>query len=116
MEGKGIRYLHYGEGVSSHKTAGREVAVEGYMKTQDADGAALKITTLRLGKQDPVVILECTASDSYKLVNTLNSELSKRGSTNGRGVTSRTSTNGSANVECRDVSLVHCTVGCVPMV
>jgi hypothetical protein len=49
------------------------------MKTQDADGAALKITTLRLGKQDPVVILECTASDSYKLVNAVNSELSKRG-------------------------------------
>jgi hypothetical protein len=79
VDGKGIRYPHYGEGGSSHKAAGREVAVEVYMKTQDADGAALKITTLRLGKQDPVVILECTASNSYKLVNALNSELSKRG-------------------------------------
>jgi hypothetical protein len=79
IEGKGAYYPYYGEGASSHKAAGRQTASERYLKTQDEDGAQHKITTLCLGKHDPIVILESTASDPYKLVNALNSELNKRG-------------------------------------
>ena len=72
-----VRYPHHAEGVSSHEDGERRIATESYMSTRDENGAEYKITTLRLGDLDPVVILESTAADSYKLVNALNAEFQR---------------------------------------
>jgi O-acetyl-ADP-ribose deacetylase (regulator of RNase III) len=73
--GNSVRYPHYGEGVSSHKNnEDVPIAVEAYMKTKDEEGAEYKITTIRLGKKEPIVILESTSSDPHKLINALNAE------------------------------------------
>jgi len=71
-------YPYYGEGVSSQSANGRNIAVKGYMKTQDDDGAEYKITILTLGTREPVVLLESTSEDSHKLVNAINAEFAKR--------------------------------------
>jgi hypothetical protein len=73
------RYPYHGEGGTSHKENDRLIASKGYLQTKDKDGVEYKITTLVLGRRDPVVTLESTASDRYKLVNTLNAELQKQG-------------------------------------
>jgi hypothetical protein len=73
------RYPYYGEGASSHKSDGKSIAVTVYLKTKDADNAEYKITTLYLGNRDPVVMLESTSADPYKLINALNAEFPKRG-------------------------------------
>ncbi len=73
------RYPSYGEGVSATREGDRPVASRAYLKTKDADGAEYKITTITLGKRDPIVILESSSSDTYKLVNALNEEFRKRG-------------------------------------
>ena len=73
------RYPYYGEGGISSKDNDRILATTVYLKTKDADGAEYKITTLTLGKHDPVVILESSSADQYKLVNALNLEFGKKG-------------------------------------
>jgi hypothetical protein len=73
------RRPYHGEGVSTNKDGDRLISSESYMKTKDANGVEYKITTLTLGKRDPVVILETIDSDSHKLGNALNVELHKRG-------------------------------------
>ena len=73
------RYPYYGEGVSSQKDGDRLIASTAYLKTKDADGAEYKVTTIRLGKRNPIVVLESTSSDRYKFVNALNAELHKKG-------------------------------------
>ena len=77
--GKGVRYPYYGEGALSHKDGDRCIASETYMKTKDEDGAQYKITTLILGERDPVVTLESTSSEPYRLVNAVGAELHRRG-------------------------------------
>ena len=70
---------YYGEGASSHKDKDRVIAVRAYLKNKDEAGAEYKITTVRLGRRDSFVTLECTSPDRYKLINALNAELHKRG-------------------------------------
>jgi hypothetical protein len=79
LEDNKIRYPHYGEGGSSHKDNDRLIASKMYLQTKDAEGAQYKIVTLRLGARDPLVMLESTSSDLYKLINALNAEFHKRG-------------------------------------
>ena len=79
LDGNRTRYPHYGEGVSSQKDGDRLIASTSYRKTKDADGAEYKVTTIRLGKHAPIVVLESTSSDRFKLVNALNVELHKKG-------------------------------------
>ena len=78
-DGNGVRYPYYGEGASSHKDGDRRIAVETYMTTKDETGAQYRITTLTLGERDPVVTLESTSSERYRLVNALAAELHRRG-------------------------------------
>ncbi len=73
------RYPYYGEGGTSSKDNDRTLATAIYMKTKDAAGAEYKITTLTLGKHDPVVILESNSADQYKLVNAMNAEFHRKG-------------------------------------
>jgi len=75
------RYPYYGEGVSSQKEGDRLIASTSYLKTKDAEGAEYKVTTIRLGERTPIVVLESTSSDRYKLVNALSAELHKKGIT-----------------------------------
>ena len=79
LDGNRTRYPDYGEGVSSHNEKDRRIAAEKYLKTKDEDGAEYKITTLSLGKLDPIVILESASSDRHKLVNALNAEFHRNG-------------------------------------
>ena len=79
LDGNKTRYPHYGEGVSSQKDGDRLIASTSYRKTKDADGAEYTVTTIRLGKRAPIVVLESTSSDRFKLVNALNAELHKKG-------------------------------------
>jgi len=73
-----FRYPHHGEGASSHRDNGRVISMERYMQTQDADGAEYKITVLTVGAREPLVQLQSTSQDSYKLVNALSAEFSRR--------------------------------------
>jgi len=73
------RYPYYGEGASTHKDKDKSIAVTVYLKTKDRDGADYKITTIRLGKREPIVMVESTSTDPYKLINALNAEFPKRG-------------------------------------
>lgn len=73
------RYPYYGEGASSHTDKDKTIAVRAYLKTKDEAGAEYKITTVRLGRRDPLVMLESSSPDRYKLINALNAEFSKRG-------------------------------------
>jgi len=79
LEDNGTRYPYYGEGSSSRKSDDKLTASESYLKTKDDDGVEYKITTIRLGTRDPVVILESTSSNPYDLLNALNAEFYKRG-------------------------------------
>lgn len=78
LDSNRIRYPHYGEGGSSHKGNGRAIASEVYIKTQGEDGAQYKVTILTVGKREPLVQLQSTAQDPYKLVNALSAEFSQR--------------------------------------
>ena len=73
------RYPYYGEGGRSFSEADKPLAAVSYFKTKDANGDEYKITTVALGKRDPVVILESTCEEQFKLVNALNAEFAKRG-------------------------------------
>jgi hypothetical protein len=73
------RYPHYAEGASSHKEGETLVAMKAYRKTKGEDGAEYTMTTITLGNRDPVVMLESTSPDKFKLVNALNAEFQKRG-------------------------------------
>ncbi len=73
------RYPYHGEGGTTHKEKDRLIATKSYLQTKDMDGAEYKITTVILGQHDPVVILESTASDRYKLINALNTQFQKQG-------------------------------------
>jgi hypothetical protein len=73
-----VRYPHHREGVTSHKEGDRRVVVDSYMSTMDKDGAKYEIRMLRLGDLDPIVMLETTATDPYRLVNTLTARLSAK--------------------------------------
>jgi len=73
-----IRYPHYGEGGASHRDNGRAISSEVAIKTQGEDGAQYKITILTVGKREPLVQLQSTAQDPYKLVNALSAEFSQR--------------------------------------
>ena len=79
LDGNRTRYPHYGEGVSSQKDGDRLIASTSYLKTKDADGAEYKVTTIHLGRRDPIVVLESTSSDRCRLVNALNAEFQKKG-------------------------------------
>ena len=72
-------YLFYGEGASSVKDDDRLVSMKVYLKTKDIDGNDFKITTLFLGENDPVVLIENSSPDKFKLVNALNAEFVNRG-------------------------------------
>jgi len=74
-----VSYPYYGEGVSSHKEGDTPIAVRAYLKTKGEDEAEYTITTVILGRRDPVVMLESTSADRHKLVNALNTEFAKRG-------------------------------------
>jgi hypothetical protein len=78
-EGNSVSYPDYGEGISTHSADKQPIASIGYLKTKGEDGAEYKVTILRLGKDDPVVMLESTSSDPHRLVNTLNAEFHKKG-------------------------------------
>jgi len=78
-EGNSVSYPDYGEGVSTHSADKQPIASIGYLKTKGEDGAEYKVTVMRLGKDDPVVMLESTSSDPHRLVNTLNAEFHKKG-------------------------------------
>lgn len=78
-EGNSVSYPDYGEGVSTHSADKQPIASIGYLKTKGEDGAEYKVTILRLGKEDPVVMLESTSSDPHRLVNALNAEFHKKG-------------------------------------
>jgi len=73
------RYPYYGEGSSSHTDKDKTIAVKAYLKTKDEAGAEYQITTVRLGRHEPFVILESTSPDRYKLINALNAEFHKIG-------------------------------------
>ena len=73
------KYPLYREGAASHKDKDRVLSVRIYMQTKDETGAEYKITTVRLGQRDTFVMLECTASDRFKLINALHAEFAKRG-------------------------------------
>jgi hypothetical protein len=73
------RYPYYGEGSSSHTDKDRRIAVRVYLRNKDETGAEYKITTIRLGRREPFVMLESTSPDRYKLINALNAEFHKRG-------------------------------------
>jgi hypothetical protein len=78
-EGNSVSYPDYGEGISTHSADKQPIASIGYLKTKGEDGAEYKVTILRLGKDDPVVMLESTSSDPHRLVNALNAEFHKQG-------------------------------------
>ncbi len=73
------RYPYYGEGGKSFTEGDKPLAAVSYFKTRDAHGNEYKITTVALGRREPVVILESTAEEPFKLVNALNAEFAKRG-------------------------------------
>ncbi len=73
------RYPYYGEGASSHTDKDKTIAVKAYLQTKDDAGAEYRITTLLLGRREPIVMLESTSPDRYKLINALNAEFRKRG-------------------------------------
>jgi hypothetical protein len=73
------RYPYHAEGSSSHTDKDKTIAVRGYLQTKDEAGAEYKITTVRLGRHEPFVMLESTSPDRYKLINALNAEFRKRG-------------------------------------
>jgi len=79
IDANSVRYPYHAEGVSSHRRDDAPIAVEAYMQTRDEEGAEYKITTVRLGNHDPIVHLECSASDRFKLANALTAKLAERG-------------------------------------
>ena len=64
---------------SRTRTKDRTIAVRVYLRNKDETGAEYKITTVRLGRHEPFVMLESTSPDRYKLINALNAEFHKRG-------------------------------------
>ncbi len=72
-------YPFYGEGGSSVKDDDCLISMQVYLKTKDIDGNDYKITTLFLGENDPVVLIDNSSPDKYKLVNALNAEFVNRG-------------------------------------
>ena len=72
-------YPFYGEGGSSAKDEDRLLSMQVYLKTKDSDGNDYKITTIFLGENDPVVLIEDSSPEKHKLVNALNTEFVNRG-------------------------------------
>ena len=72
-------YPFYGEGGSTAKDEDRLISMRAYLKTKDSDGNDYKITTIFLGENAPVVIIEDSSREKHKLVNALNTEFVNRG-------------------------------------
>jgi hypothetical protein len=73
-----VRYPHYAEGVSAHKAKnGEMLAARSYRQTKDAQGYEYIITSIHLTGNDPLVILETTNPDQFKLSNALCQEFHK---------------------------------------
>lgn len=78
IDANSVRYPYHAEGVSSHRQGEAPIAVEAHMQARDEEGAEYKITTIRLGNHDPIVHLESSASDRFKLANALTAKLAER--------------------------------------
>ena len=70
---------YYGEGSQTFKDKDKISASKIYLKTKDEHGNEYIITTLKLGKREPVVIIETTNPDKFKLINALYNEFNKQG-------------------------------------
>ena len=73
------RYPDYGEGGTSETLGDKRVAQRSYKKTKDESGADYQVTTVYLEGQDPLVMLEHTSKDPYRLINALLAEFSRAG-------------------------------------
>jgi hypothetical protein len=74
-----ITLPYYGEGVQSFKDKDKTSASKTYLKTKDEQGNEYIITTIKLGKKEPLVIIETTNPDKFKLINALYNEFNKQG-------------------------------------
>ena len=72
-------YPFYGEGAMTTKDEERLLSMQVYLMTKDSDGNSYKITTIFLGNNDPVVMIEDTSPKKFRLINALNDEFVKRG-------------------------------------
>ncbi len=74
-----ITLPYYGEGAQTFKDNNKTSASKTYLKTKDEQGNEYIITTLKLGKREPVVIIETTNPEKFKLINALYNEFNKQG-------------------------------------
>lgn len=70
---------YYGEGTQIFKNEDKTAASKSYLKTKDEQGNEYIITTIKLGEKEPVVIIETTNPDNFKLINALYQEFGKQG-------------------------------------
>ncbi len=73
-------YPYYGEGGSTNKNEnGDMIALRSHLKTKDSEGFEYSITTVKLAKKEPIVMLETSNPDKFKLTNALMKEFQKSG-------------------------------------
>jgi hypothetical protein len=79
VDANSVKRPYYGEGGKAVTENKKVIASKAYLKTKDEQNYEYIITSIVLGENEPVVILETTNPDKYKLVNTLLQEFHKRG-------------------------------------
>lgn len=74
-----ITLPYYGAGSQTFKDKDKTSASKTYLKTKDEQGNEYIITTIKLGKKEPVVIIETTNPDKFFFINALYREFNKQG-------------------------------------